>query len=145
MIRAFIDASVLFAAAYSSTGSARDLINLGLEQKVVLVLSSHVTGEVQRNLSRKHPERLSTFDQLLETANFEEVVKPTREEVLEAARYTALKDAPIVAAAIKAKCSHLVTYDRKHLIDPPQVAQQSGLHILIPTDLIQQLKSEQDE
>ncbi len=68
MIRAFVDANVLFAAAYSSTGAARDLINLSLEQKVILILSPHVTDEVRHNLTNKYPERLSTFEQILKTA-----------------------------------------------------------------------------
>src|SRR5690554_103065 len=108
MIRDFIDASVLFAAAYSSTSSARDLIHLGLDEKLTLVLSPHVTEEVRRNLISKYPERLSGFELILENAGFEEIAKPSREEVLAAAAYTALKDAPIVAAAINARCTHLV-------------------------------------
>jgi predicted nucleic acid-binding protein len=139
MIRAFIDASVLFAATYSSTGTARDLINLGLQQQIILVISPHVTGEVRRNLSNKYPERLTTFELILANANFEEIDKPTREEVLEAAEYTAFKDAPIVAAAIKAECSHLITFDRKHLLDRPEVAEQSGLKIITPADMLNEL------
>lgn len=144
MIRAFIDASVLFAATYSPTGSARDLINLGLGESLTLVLSPHVSDEVRRNLTRKYPQRLSHFEVILTNANFEEVGKPSREEVLEAADYTALKDAPIVAAAIKAECTHLVTYDRKHLLDRPEVAQRSGLKIVTPTEVIDQLRSEEN-
>ncbi|MAS35619.1 MAG: DNA-binding protein [Anaerolineaceae bacterium] len=138
MIRAFIDASVLFAATYSPTGTARDLINLGLRQQIALVISPHVTEEVRRNLSNKYPERLPTFELILANANFEEIDKPTHEEVLQAADYTALKDAPIVAAAVKAKCSHLVTYDRKHLLDRPEVAEGSCLEIVTPADVLDQ-------
>jgi hypothetical protein len=69
-----------------------------------------------------------------------EEINPTPDEVLQAARYTVAKDAPIVAAAIKGQCSHLLTFDRKDLINPPAVAQQSGLIILTPGDLLQQLR-----
>jgi predicted nucleic acid-binding protein len=82
---------------------------------------------------------LPTFAQLIQIASFEEVDKPTREEVLQAAAYTALKDAPMVAAAIKAHCSYLTTYDHKHLIDPPEAAQRSGLKIVTPAQLINEL------
>lgn len=144
MIRAFIDASVLFAAAYSSTSSARDLIHLGLDEKLTLVLSPHVTEEVRRNLISKYPERLSGFELILENAGFEEIAKPSREEVLAAAAYTALKDAPIVAAAINARCTHLVTYDRKHLLDRPEVASQSGLKVVTPADVLAELPPEEE-
>ena len=139
MTRAFIDASVLFAATYSPTGAARDLINLGLEQQVTLVISPHVTGEVERNLTKKYPERLTTFQLMLANTNFEEVPKPTRAEVLAVASYTVLKDAPVVAAAINGNCTHLVTYDRKHLLDPPEVSEKSGLRIITPADLLDEL------
>ncbi|MCB9457325.1 MAG: PIN domain-containing protein [Anaerolineaceae bacterium] len=139
MTRVFVDASVLFAATYSAKGTARDLITLGLERKVTLVISAHVTTEVGRNLLNKYPERLFTFEQLIQITGFEEVDKPTREEVLRAAAYTALKDAPIVAAAIKAHCTYLTTYDHKHLIDPPEVAQKSGLKIVTPSQVIEEL------
>ena len=44
----------------------------------------------------------------------------------------ALKDAPIVAAAIAAQVDYLVTYDRKHLLDPAEVTEKSGLRIVTP-------------
>jgi hypothetical protein len=51
---------------------------------------------------------------------------------LGAANTTVLKDAPIIAAAILAKPDYLVTFDRKHLIQPPEVAALSGLVIALP-------------
>ena len=35
-----------------------------------------------------------------------------------------------MAAAIAAKPDYLVTYDRRHLIEPPEVAEQSSLEIV---------------
>ena len=103
------------------------------------MVSPNVTTEVERNLSNKYPELLAFFYQLMKIARFEEIEKPTREEVLQTATYTALKDAPIVAAAIKAHCTHLNTYDRKHLIDPPEVARRSSLKIVTPAEVIEEL------
>ena len=142
MIRVFIDASVLFAATYSAKGTARDLIMLGLHQKLTLVISQHVILEARTNIANKYPERLLTFDQLIMAAGFEEVTKPTRDEVLAAAAFTALKDAPIVAAAIKAECTHLATYDHKHLLDRTEMAQQSGLRIATPADILNDIPPE---
>lgn len=44
--RVFIDASVLFAAALSQTGSARDLIFAGNREDILLALAPIVVGDV---------------------------------------------------------------------------------------------------
>lgn len=64
---------------------------------------------------------------------------PTPEEVATAALYTREKDAIIVAAAIKATPDYLATYDHKDLLDPPEVAEKSGLTIVRPEVIIKQL------
>jgi predicted nucleic acid-binding protein len=139
MIRAFIDSSVLFAAAYSSTGNAHDLVQLGIENKITLVLSDDVIVEVRRNFEKKYPDRLAVVDFFFDKAAFDEAVSPTPEEVMQAASYTELKDAPIVAAAIKAACTHLITYDRKHLLEPPQVSEKLGLIVTTPDVVVSEI------
>lgn len=39
MMDVFLDASVLFSAAYSKTGASRELIRLGIQGEVKLVIS----------------------------------------------------------------------------------------------------------
>lgn len=48
-----------------------------------------------------------------------------------------LKDAAIVAGALKARPDYFVTYDRKHLINPPEVSNKSGLRIVTPKQVIE--------
>lgn len=141
MVSAFVDASVLFAATYSSTGAARDLLKLALSGRINLVVSQLVLLEVQRNLANKAPEKIGFLLTLLETDVFQHAPALTREEILEAASYTALKDAAVVAAALKANVDFLVTYDRKHLINPPEVSEKSGLRIVTPDVVVQALAS----
>ena len=45
-------------------------------------------------------------------------------------------DIPIVVAAMKAQTDYLVTLNRKHFIDDPAVAAQSGLRIGTPGDAL---------
>lgn len=142
MTRIFIDSSVLFASAYSTTGTAHDLVKLGIEKKVILVISDDVITEVTRNFTNKYPDRLPIVKGFFEKSAFEQAPDPTREEILKVSAYTALKDAPIVASAIKDNCTHLVTYDRKHLIDSPIVSEQSGLTILTPSEMLDVLDIE---
>lgn len=129
--RIFIDSSVLYAATVSSKGYAHDLIRLAIAGQAQLVTTSYVLAEVTRNLADKQPRGLHTLDEFSKAVGWL-VVDVSREEVLAAAEYTALKDAPVVAAALKARCDYLVTYDRKHLLGPPDVSRRSGLTIVTP-------------
>jgi hypothetical protein len=54
--------------------------------------------------------------------------------------YVEPKDAAIIAAAIKAHPDYLATLDRKHLLDPPEVAARSGLTILTPGDVLARIR-----
>jgi len=135
-IRVFFDTSVLFAAAYSSTGAARDLIKLALDDRLQIVVSQDVLEEARRNLLKKAPEKIAVYRQLIELIEPEIAPTPSKEEVQQAEKYVAQKDAPIIAAAIKAQPDYLATYDRKDLLDPPQVAANSGLRIVTPDVIV---------
>ncbi|MCC7353326.1 MAG: PIN domain-containing protein [Anaerolineae bacterium] len=139
MIRAFIDASVLFAASYSKTGASREIIRYALQGKAILIISEFVLDEAERNLSLKHPATLPVFHFLTQTIPFE-IIEPTVQEVQDAKSYTAHKDAPVVAAAKKARPGFLVSLDRRHLVDQPEVARRSGLKIVLPEDLLEELR-----
>ena len=54
--------------------------------------------------------------------------------------YVVLKDAPIVAAARKAKVDMLITLDKKHLLDKQEIAQASGLAIVTPRKAVESLQ-----
>ena len=138
-MRIFIDTSVLFSAIFSSNGYARDLLHLAGEGKVTLVLSRDVLNETERNLLKKSPGKIPLFTTLIAVLEPEIIEDLTAQEVAVAAEYTALKDAPIVAAAIKSRVDYLVTFDHKDLLDPPQVAEKSGLKIVRPETVIRQL------
>ena len=138
MIRAFIDASVLFAASLSPTGASREIIRQAVRGKVTLVASKLVYEEAERNLADQAPEALPAFHQFLGTVPFE-MVRPSKRQVLQAAQYSALKDAPIVAAAKRAQVDYLVSLDRRHLVGVPEVAQRSGLKIVLPSELLEKI------
>jgi putative PIN family toxin of toxin-antitoxin system len=113
-----MDASVLFAALYSPTGSARDLLRLAMEGKVSLVISQNILEEVERNILKKAPQASPLYQALLTTLDLEIVAAPTQEAVDKAAEFVAEKDAHVIAAAIEAKPDWLTTYDQKHLLIP---------------------------
>ena len=128
--RLFLDSSVLFAAAYSNRGHAHDLILMGIRNQVTLVMSKLVLEETRRNLAASAPESLPVLERLIDNLSIE-IVQPSRDEVLAAAQFTALKDAPILAAAHIANVDILVTLDQKHLLGKPDL--ETYAHAVIQT------------
>jgi len=128
-----------FSASYSSTGASREIIRLAFQGEVQLVISEDVLEEAERNLAAKYPDTVAVFHQIMGSIPFE-IVTPTTEEVQRAASYTADKDAHIVAAAKRAQVDYLVSLDRRHLVGVPEVAQRSGLKIVLPSDLLEEIR-----
>ncbi len=136
----FVDTNVFFSACYSQTGASFEIFRLALSGVIGLVTSEYVLEETRRNLAKKSPQALASFLSFLELINFE-TANASREEVLEAAEYTELKDAPVVAAARQAAVDYLVTLDRRHLLNQPHVEQQSGLRIVLPETLLEIIRA----
>ena len=144
MIRIFMDSSALFAAILSPTGAARELVRMAVNDEIELIISEDVVVETQRNIEGKAPELVSLFDSLLDAIAPEIVPSPIKKAVRAAEEYVAKKDAFIVAAAISASVDFVATFDRQHLIDPPQVSLKSGLYIETPGTILHQLRGEYD-
>jgi predicted nucleic acid-binding protein len=135
MIRAFVDASVLYSAIISPAGGARELLKRHVRSEIELVVSHYVLEESHFNLTAKNPDLAGAVKLLLDVLALE-IAETDTTGVKAAAQYTVLKDAPVVAAAIAGDCQYLLTFDRKHLLDQPDVAAKSGLTIITPGDLL---------
>lgn len=109
MDRVFLDANVLFSAAYSADGP---FLELWRRTGIRLLTSDYAIQEVKRNLAGK--DHLKRLDQLI--ATMEIVPSCTAHLPLDALGVENLpeKDRPILAAAIHAAATHLLTGDRKH-------------------------------
>jgi predicted nucleic acid-binding protein len=141
-IRVFLDASVLFSAAYSATGASREILRRALRHEIDIVLSRYVLTEAQRNLEDKAPQAVYAFNTLIDLLPLEMEADPAPSELQAAADYINLKDAPIIAAAVNAQVDYLVTLDQKHFIVDPAVAHRSGLNITTPDQLLAILRGE---
>lgn len=139
MMRVFVDASVLFAAAYSATGASREIFRSAIRGEISLVISHLVLEEVKRNLEDKVPGALVHLENLIDAVGFE-LVQPTKAEIEAAMQYCAVKDAPIVAAAKAARVDCLVSLDRRHLVGVLEVASGSGLSIVLPNELLERIR-----
>jgi predicted nucleic acid-binding protein len=138
MLRFFIDSSVLFAACYSARGLPWRLIEAAIRGDVLLVVSDFVLVETWRNLESTAPQHLDDLRTILLRVPFEDV-KVSPRLVKTASRAVELKDAPIVAAAKKAKVDALVTFDFKHLLRPPAPAACLKAPIITPQQAMAQL------
>jgi predicted nucleic acid-binding protein len=131
MTRIFLDSSVLFSAAYSIHGYAHDLILMAIREELTVVTSQLVLAETRRNLSESAPEKLIAFERVVANVPWG-FVRPTKREVRAATKVVALKDAPIVAAARKARVHFLVTFDEKHLLGRPNISKYVRSAVVTP-------------
>ena len=103
MDRLFLDANVLFSAAYRVDTPLRRLWH---RPRTELITSAYALLEVERHLDEEQRGRLA---ELMEEVK---VVADAPSGVLEGVALRD-KDVPILAAAIAAKATHLITGDRR--------------------------------
>jgi uncharacterized protein len=138
--RIFIDSSVLFSAANSNRGHSRDLMVMGANGEITIVLSDYVLEETRRNLSQLRQPPLDALDEILDSVNME-IVRVHKQAVQDAAKVIVLKDAPIIAAAKTAKVDMLVSLDKKHILNNPELENFIKASILTPAEAYQKLKA----
>lgn len=112
-MRVFLDANVLFSAAYRETGSVRAFFALADAGACELVASGYAIEEARRNILAKHSASRGDLEALLGRVSL--CREPAAATVAwAAAQRLPPKDAPILAAAVEARCHLLVTGDRTH-------------------------------
>ena len=112
-MKLFLDANVLFSAAYSPVGNARSLMAAASERGFTMLVTDHVLGEAIRNLTRKAAHALASLEALESWVH----VVPAASTITEAAARAlgiVLKDAPVLAAAIDCQADVFVTGDARH-------------------------------
>jgi predicted nucleic acid-binding protein len=130
----------LFAAAFSKSGFARDLILAGAREERTLVFSAVVIEETRRNLATKAPRALPFLETFL-ALELVQMVDPPAALVRQVSVDIALKDAPIVAGAVHAGAGFLATYDRKHLLAQAALIQDRfGITVGTPEIVLSTIK-----
>lgn len=109
-LRAFLDANVLFTAAYSPEGLSALLIELGAAGRATLLTSPLAIVEAERNLEAKRPAALSTLRRHLSAVRIVSEPPPADVERLTPPDLSS-QDRPLLAAAIIARATHFVTGD----------------------------------
>ena len=127
MDRLFLDANVLFSAAYGSPGIER-LWALQRAGRCRLLVSSYVSAEARRNLHRPE-QQVRLQGKLNEAALVPEAPADLCPLDLPA------KDRPVVAAALAAQATHLVTGDVRHF-EAYYGRRVAGMVIVKPADYL---------
>ena len=109
-LRVFLDANILFAAAYSPDGLSALLIELGAAGRVTLLTSTLAIVEAERNLEAKRPAALPALQRSLTAIRIVREPAPADVERLAPPELSS-KDRPLLAAAIVAHATHFVTGD----------------------------------
>lgn len=121
----------------SGQGAARALLQLGEARLVALIITLQVVVETERALARKAPRALPFYREVVRTAGLRIVPDPSAEEIAAHQGIIAHPpDVPIVVAAMRGKVDYLVTLNRRHFLDDPEVARRSGLLIGTPGDAL---------
>jgi predicted nucleic acid-binding protein len=105
MDRLFLDANILFSAAYNLDGVVLRLWKL---PRVALCTSHYAVEEARINLAQ--PNQLKRLTELTQSLSFFDVIQG------ELPREISLpeKDVPIMLSAVEAQATHLLTGDLRH-------------------------------
>lgn len=133
--RAFLDTSVLIAAAFSDSGGARMILRLGEARVLAVCASRYVLEEADGVLRRKAPDMLARFAVLIERAGIEVTDPSSDAHAFEAAtRHPG--DAQVAADAVASRADYFVTLDREHLLGNPRLVRMLPMPVGAPGDFL---------
>jgi predicted nucleic acid-binding protein len=101
----FLDANILFSAAFAKSRLAGFLLNL--QRHATLITNAYAREEAGRNLAAKHVKKGAHFDQFCDKIT----IVPL--DLFEIKVRLAEKDRPILCGAISGKADYLLTGDKK--------------------------------
>ena len=122
----FLDANILFSAAYRPDAGLRRLWTL---ENVEIITSAYAVEEARRNLDT--PEQRAALEELLSAVKVLAPLPQDTSQLLPSGVNLPDKDRPILLAAIRARATHLLTGDGKHFGEYYGQTVE-GVHILQP-------------
>jgi predicted nucleic acid-binding protein len=133
--KVFLDTSALLAGVISRTGAAHEVLLLGEQGLISLLVSTQVLMEADRNILKKFPHLGFDFRLLMRSLSPQLVENPTVKEVQTAVPWVGADDAPILACALRAHADYLVTWNTRHFMGP-RVPAHLPLKIVTPGTLV---------
>lgn len=140
MITVFIDTSVIFPACLSKIGASALVLGYCRKNKIKGYVSRYVLSEIKRNATQKfnqiEKQRLNYY---ILQSNLNIVSNPTIQEIKACQEVINLKDAPILATAMKIKVNYLITFNTKDFLLPKVKKFVDPLIIMTPRDFVMQI------
>jgi len=138
VIKIFLDANVIFSAAYSLSGGSAKILETGGRGKLYLISSRLAVKEAERNLREKgSDEQLDNFYRIFEDVNIDLVKVDRGLARTEFGDLVGEKDAPILAAAIRSGAKFLVTLDKKHFLNKKVAEANLPINVVTPGEFIE--------
>ncbi len=136
--RLFIDANVLFSAAYLGEERTPALMALAARGRCTLVTSQHAVTEARRNLERKRSDCVPALDRLLRSMELGPAPSPL---MIERAVAFGLSqgDSVILAAAVASRADWLITGDKAFWKVAQAVHRAMGMEILSQSQALARL------
>jgi len=132
----FLDSSVIIAAVLSPSGGSFRLFQEAKLNRIKIYISQFIFTEVITILQRKYPAKPSSFYELIRETPINFVKDPSPELITTLTNFINPDDAPILAAAIKAKPDFLITWDKKHFLKK-EVVSNVSFTICTPKEFLQ--------
>lgn len=137
MISVFIDTSVLFSACLSKIGASALILGFCRKKTIKGYVSRYVLSEIKRNAGKKldqlGKQRLNFY---VLQSNLAITDDPIFEEIQIFQKLINIKDAPILAAAVKNKTDYLITHNTKDFLMSEIKNFIKPLTILTPRDFV---------
>ena len=140
LLRVFLDANVLFSAAYAPRGVPARVLASAVEHAFRPVLSDAVLSEVVRNIHSKSPAATPRLRDLLLATPLEVVPEGEHAEIERWLRAGLGSDARIFAAALAADVDVFCSGDRR-LATRLREAALKSLRVLTPRQLLEELEA----
>ena len=113
--RVFLDTSAILAGLNSPHGAAGAVLGLCFSRDVDALISKQVIDEADRNIAKKFPKLLDGWRSFLLLPPTL-IGDPSEREIQRAFRLLPTSDAPILAAAIKARPNFLITWNTRDFL-----------------------------
>lgn len=139
LLRIVLDSNVILAGL-NSRGTTRDVLQLIVNGKVVLCISSFIVAEVKRSLRIDFRWMDSTIESTIDALLRHAQLIDAPEHI--AAVVTDPSDNRILECAVAAHADYIVTGDRKHLLP---LDEYQGIRIITPRDFLNLIESRSSE
>ncbi len=130
----FLDSNVIFSGLHSPGGAPGTILELMLDGRIEVVVSSQILEEVVRTFSKKLPQALPALREFLLNSPMSVVSDPEPGDCRRWTGALSTGDASIMAAAVRAESDFLVTGDSHFLKNDSLL--KSGLSICSPAQLL---------